>query len=237
MSKMSKKNIVLILNLLVLNTASVFSMSEADKRTIRKELYFNYQTGCINAATLAEDELSLLEVIERDIQILNQHQDLVQRKINLSKRGFTHSLVGGIFLGGINMISGSIARAQSKYINSLWNGDGNSSIKLSDYWVDIQSYFGAINEKHKAQYDIEKFKQLCKDYPELPYNVLIASTAGIVTVITGLWCIKKVYDMCRHNSFSVSMYIAKCKARIDRDQAIIVRLKEVKRAIKHNLSI
>lgn len=206
-------------------TGSAFS-SEA--RKIRKDLYLKDKSGLLNIVQLAEAELSLSEVLDRDIQILEQHKDVLQRKINLNKSGFTRSLTGFIVLGGINFASSSIANAHSKYINSLWNGDGDLSIKFTDGVVGVTSWFGLINESHKTQYDQEKFKQLCKDYPELAPRVMVALAAAAVAMVSGLWCIKKVYNMCKFNSISVSMYITKCKTRIERDEAIVAQLKQLK---------
>ena len=182
----------------------------------------------INAVQLTESELSLSEVLDRDIQILDQHKDSLQYKIKTNKSGFARSLTGGIVLGGINAVSANIAQSELKDISSLWNGDGSLSLKVLDSAVGIGSWFGAINEFQKDQYNREKAKQLFKDYPELGSKAVILAGASVVAMVSGLWCIKKVYNMFKFNPFSVSFYIAKCKRRINRDEVIIAQLRQLK---------
>src|ERR1700722_17687818 len=105
---MNKKNMFLALIATVFATGSMLSISNSDQRKIRKDLYLKYEHGLVNAVQLTESGLSLSEVIDRDIQILDQHKDLLQYKIKMNKSGFGRSLIDGIFLGGINAISANI---------------------------------------------------------------------------------------------------------------------------------
>lgn len=213
--------------MMVFATHSLLPISTNDQRKIRKDLYVKYDNSLLNAVQLAEPGLTLSAVIERDIQILEQHKDVLQYKIKTNKSGFVRSLTGGIVLGGINVASAAIVQSEGKYITSVWNGDG-SRFKVLDPVVGIGSWFGAINEIQKDQYNREKAKQLLKDYPELGPKFAILAGASVVAIVAGLWCIKKVYNMFKFNPVSVSQYIAQCKKRIDRDQMIIAQLQQLK---------
>ena len=225
---MNKKNMFFVTMMMVFATHSLLSISTNDQRKIRKDLYLKYDNSLLNAVQLTEPGLTLSEVLERDIQILDQHKDALQYKIKINKSGFGRSLAGGIVLGGINVGSAAIVQSEAQYINSLWNGDGDLSLKVSDGVVIIKSWLGIINEDQKNQHNLKKAKQLFKDYPELGSRFAIFVGASVVAIVSGLWCIKKVYNMFKFNPVSVSQYIAQCKKRIDRDQMIIAQLQQLK---------
>ena len=91
---MNKKNVILAISLMASATALVLPMSTNEKRIIRKELYSNYENNRINTATLAENGLTVLDIIDRDIQILSEHKNMLQSKVDSGKGFFVRRQVG-----------------------------------------------------------------------------------------------------------------------------------------------
>jgi len=224
---MNKKNMFLMLNLLVFSAVSLFSMNEADKRAIRKELYLNYENDCINRITLAENDLSLSEVIDRDIEILSEHKDLLQNKISFCKNAFkTDLFLGGIhgsvsFLMGLSCV-GSFTQMQER-------AEDYVSGKTGSWFIDKVVY-NALSSWDYNKFVKENAGDIVKSDSRMKELSNIMGISALMTIIFGGMFLKKAFYVCSYAS-SLHGYIQKLQQHFKRDQAIILQLKEIKQII------
>jgi len=234
---MSKKSIIFIFNLLVLNTASIFSMSEIDKRAIRKELYSNYENDRINVATLSEIGLTLPEVIDRDIEILSEHRDLLQKKIDFCKSSYVRTFlpffnkVGIVFTGGLSSVTGLFAIGGSQWWKKIYDGGGVQD-RWYNWFVDKAADWEFISHNEYYKELVQRFQLKEKENPGFVVVGLAVPAAAAISIFSGL-----VFMSCLYNAYkyqgNVNIRIQKISERLKRDQAIIAQLKE----IKHTLAI
>jgi hypothetical protein len=231
---MSKKYTFLMLNLLVLNTVSIFSMSEDDKRAIRKELYSNYKNDRINAIILAETGLTLSEVIDRDIQILSEHEKVLLKKMDIYKNRMiwdpAFDKVGVVFSGAIFSSAAFIHAIAAEKIKEFTN-DGKLLVRTGNWFTDYVEYFQMSTCEYKNLVAKNLSIKAAQD-PEATIACLCVLPAYIITGTAAVICLKKIYDVLR-NPYKLRACFQKVKNRFERDQAIIAQLKE----IKHTLAI
>ena len=93
----------------------ITSITATTDQEIRKNLEFLYDNYAINYTQLAENNISLLEVIDRNIAIMEQHKVHLQSKINRKKGFFAQTLaplsktITAFSLGGISLWFGLLA--------------------------------------------------------------------------------------------------------------------------------
>jgi hypothetical protein len=227
---MSKKSIVFILNLLVLNTASIFSMSEDEKRAIRKELYSNYENDRVNAATLSEAGLTLEEIIDRDIEILDMHQYVLQRRLAFCKSAFKNDLFLGCLWGGSFLFAGFTCGTSVGKISDIMHNDYPSG-KSGVWFVDNVAY-NLLSSIDYRRFVKENVSSIAKCDPKMQSLLDVMLVTGVATIVCGLLFSKKVFNILDYAK-TLYRYIQRTQQRVERDQAIIAQLKE----IKHTLAI
>ncbi|HSC24756.1 MAG TPA: hypothetical protein VLB80_00870 [Candidatus Babeliales bacterium] len=231
---MNKKNMILAINVMVCCTTSMLPMSDSEKRAIRKELYSNYEHNRINTATLAENDLTLSEVIDRDIQLLFDHKNVLQAKIDLCKSTsvrstvpFLNKLAAGFF-GSITLLTGTIhAIAADKVRQATQNG--NLFKKTGNLYTDYVAYYQMTTsdyEKVVAQNLAWKLNQ----NPEVIKAVEWLLPSFFLALASGGVCLTILYHICRYHG-KLNACTKKLQKRFERDQAIIVQLKEIKQTV------
>ena len=215
----------LMLNLLVFSTVSLFSISEADKRAIRKELYLNYENDSINRITLAEDGLSLLEVIDRDIEILSEHKDLLENKISFCKSAFKTDLFLGSIVGGISVLAGLSCVGSFTQMQERINKDYVSG-KTGSWFIDKVVY-NALSSWNYNKFVKENAGDIVKSDSRMKELSNIMGISALMTAVFGVMFLKKAFYICSY-ARSLNGYIQKLEKHFWRDQAIILELKEIK---------
>lgn len=222
----------LMLSVLISSAISISPMDESDKRAIRKELYSNYQNNCINKITLAESGLTLEEVIDRDIQILVEHEKILLKKINVvknnNKLSFSSRIMRAGFFGNISAFAWAVNDV-SRSITNDFTENGELYKKTGNWWVDNIGYYQMTTSEYKKLVR-ESFKQKLDQDSEIRIYELLTPISCIIALISGGLCLKVIY-----NAFVTPIrlvfYFEKIQKRFDRDQAIIVQLKEIKHTL------
>lgn len=233
---MTKNSIVLMLNMLALTTASIYPMSEDDKREIRKELYANYEIDQITVASLSVPGLTLSEIIDRDIQILSEHKAVLQKKIDFCKGSYMRWFIpfmgklGIVFTGSLSAVTGLFAAGGFQWCKKIYN-DGDVQDRWYNWFVDTAADWDIIslNEYYK---ELKRFELKEKAHPGFTAVCLTVPVAAAFSAFSGLACISCLYNVCKHPG-AVNACLSKFKKQMKRDHAIIVQLKE----IKHTLAI
>jgi hypothetical protein len=212
-------------------------MNENDKRTIRKELYANYANDRINGATLAENGLTLLEVIDRDIQILSDHNALLQKNVDFHKSPFVRNFapfinkLGIIFMGGISSATGIFAVGGFQWCKKIYNG-GDVQSRWYNWFVDTAANWDVISYKEYFEEIAQRLKLKEKENPGFLAVGAAVPVAAAFSVVSGLVCMSGIYNAYKYQG-NINTHVQKMQKKIKRDQAIIAQLKE----IKHNLVI
>lgn len=233
---MAKRCMVLVLSMLVLST-SLFSMTEEDKRAIRKELYENHANGQINVATLSETGLSLSEVIDRDIQILSEHKVVLQKNIDFCKGNYVRNFVpfmkgvGVVSTGGFCAATGLFAAFGFEWCKKIYYG-GDAQDKWQNWIVDKAADWELISYKEYCRELAQRFDLKVKENPGFLAISLAVPVAAAASVISGVVCMSCIYNACKYEG-SINALLIKFRKQMKRDQAIIAQLKE----IKHILAI
>ncbi len=226
---MSKKSIILMLGVLG-STVSLLSMNEDDKRAIRKELYANYANGRINAATLYESGLTLEEVIDRDIDILDDHKYELQSRLGFCKGAIKSDLFLGCFWGGSFLLAGFTCGDSIGKIDNIMHNDYLSG--KSGVWIVDNIAYNLLSSVEYRRFVKENMSSITKSDPKMQSLLNVMLVTGIATIVCGLLFSKKVCNILDYAK-TLYRYIQKTQRRVERDQAIIVQLKE----IKHTLAI
>jgi hypothetical protein len=225
----NKNKMILIASLLV-STASILPMSETDERAIRKELYANYENGRINPITLSEIGLTLEEVIDRDIDILDDHKYALQRRLTFCKSAITDDFFLGGFWLGSSAAAGFICSALVEKINDIIRNDYASG--KSGVWLVDNVAYNFLSSIEYRRFVKENLSAIAKCDPKMQTLVNATLITGTATIVCGLLFFNKV---CKVLDYAKTLYryIQKAQQHIERDQAIIAQLKE----IKHTLAI
>jgi hypothetical protein len=228
---MNKKNIFLVINLFAMNIA-IFSMSDSEKLAIRKELYSNYENDRINSATLVEDGLTLTEVIDRDIQILSEHKNVLLKKMDVYKGRMiwdpAFDKVGVVFSGTIAAVACAIHALASETIREFTN-NGQLLVNTGNWSTDYVEYFKMSTREYKNLIRKNLATKASQD-PEAMLACLCVLPAYIITFVAGGMCLKKIYDVFR-SPRKWNACIQEAQKRFERDQAIVVQLKEIKHTL------
>jgi hypothetical protein len=220
---------ILMASLLV-SSALILPMSEGDKRAIRKELYTNYENDRINAATLSEVGLTVSEIIDRDIQILSEHKSVLLKKMDVYKARLVCDPVFDKVIAGFSGVIATfscVMHAAGSEIITECTRDGKLNINTGNWFTDYLAYFQmpdtyAITATGHVFIKDQQMTRACQWV--LPFYIMTIVGSGI--------CLKKIFDIIAHPR-QLRASLAKVKNCFDRDQAIIVQLKE----IKHTLAI
>ncbi len=230
---MSKKSIILMLGVLG-STVSLLSMNEDDKRAIRKELYANYANGQLNVVTLSESGLTVSEVIDRDIQILSEHKNVLLKKMDVYKSRIVwdpaFDKVGIVFSGAIFGLACGVHHLAAETIRDFTN-NGKLLTHTGNWFTDYVEYFQMSTREYKKLIAQNLTIKAAQD-PEAVIAGACLLPAYAILSVAGVICLKKIYNVMVH-PYKLRRCLVKVKNRFDRDQAIIVQLKE----IKHTLAI
>ena len=82
---MMKKNITIITIVSIFSVGSI--LAALGPRAIRKDLEAKYAQGLLNECQLMEDNLTFLEVLDRDICIIEEHKKSLEWRI-YGNKGF-----------------------------------------------------------------------------------------------------------------------------------------------------
>jgi hypothetical protein len=220
---------ILIASLLASSTL-VLPMSETDKRAIRKELYANYENDRINVVTLSEVSLTLEEVIDRDIDILDEHTYALQRRLTFCKGAFKNDLYSGCFWGGSFLLAGFTCGDSIGKISDIMHNDYPSG-KSGVWFIDNVAY-NLLSSIEYRRFVKENISSIAKCDPKMQSLLDVMLVTGVATIVCGLLFSKKVFNILEYAK-TLYRYIQRAQQRVERDQAIIAQLKE----IKHTLAI
>lgn len=232
---MNKKNVILAISLMASATALVLPMSTNEKRIIRKELYSNYENNRINTATLAENGLTVLDIIDRDIQILSEHKNMLQSKVDSGKGFFVRSFMPfinklmAVSLGSFSTATGLFAVGGSEWCKNAYNSGG-----LSNSWynwgVDTAAHWNFMSRTDYNKELMQRIDIINKQNPGFLEVSAAVPVAAVISTISGLLFAKVMFDIYRYHG-RLNAYVQKVQKRFERDQAIIAQLKEIKGAL------
>lgn len=225
---MNKKNMFFMTMMMALATSSMLPMSDSEERAIRKDLYLNYENDQINTFTLAEDGLTLSEVIDRDITILSQHKYSLQRRMTFCKGAVKSDLFVGGFWGGSSILSGLICSSSFGKIKDLIQNDYASG-KTGVWFVDKVAY-NLLSPMDYEEFVKKNLSAIAKCDPKINAFIDTTCITAAVTVICGLLFLNKLCNVCGY-ARTLYRYIQKTQKHVERDQAIIDRLAAIKEII------
>jgi hypothetical protein len=232
---MNKKNSALLGIILSVFMGSIFAH---DARSIRKDLKEKHALGLLNECQLIEEGVDFLEILERDICIMQDHKKLLQRKIAANKGFFARRVVpffkitGISVAAGVSACTGLFATIGNAWVDELFQGKGDCRIKIADFGISIGSYFGFLKPTDIAQYVQVKFDEINKKNPGFKEVALLTPLAGAISIVSGVLFIKMAISVCLYNS-RLRAVIIKWQSRVARDNLIIARLKELKYNLIH----
>jgi hypothetical protein len=226
-----KKKIFL---LCALWSGTLLPVTNQEARVIRKNLYALQDK--ISQEFLIEPGLTICEVIDRNLEILTAHKDMLLQKIDKQKGFVVQKLFPALqnalalTTGAVASILGTFSFSASEWANKRWKNRPSLLI------ADVIAIFGDRYEwdqyiQHRQVFLKEKsFGELKDDLkhlqtdigPILPFTTAIALVAGSVFTYSAYW-------LWKHKSKTAAK-VAKIQQRFDRDQRIIARLKELKYA-------
>jgi hypothetical protein len=227
---MNKKNVMISIMLML---SLMESVCANDARAIRKDLQEKYAQGLLNECQLMEDGLTFAEVLDRDIKIIEDHKTVLNWRIDGYKHVFARSVVpfikglGAVIFGTVSAGTGLFAVGGTTWSNNVWNGQEDFRIKITDFVVKTGSSWGFLNSNQVAKYNLEKCEVISKNNPGFKEITLAAPVAGAISFLTGLLFIKAAISTYKHHD-RLDESIAKWKKRIQRDNGIIVALKQLK---------
>jgi hypothetical protein len=234
---MNKKNISIVaLAIFLAGSVSAYDMqsiSVRDAYVIRKDLQEKYAQGLLNEVHLMEKDATFVEVLDRDIFIMEYHKINLMQRISSYKGVFARTIVptfkslGASIWAGTSIGSLCLAIVSKTMVDDLRNGNGNLDIKGNDFFFNLASKLGAINRMDTFKYVYAKEEELAKRHPEYPLMVMATPIAGAISLISGLLFIKSVVSLYKYSG-KLDEAIMKLKKRVDRDNAIIGRLKELR---------
>ncbi len=231
---MKKRN---ALTAVVLAISSVLPAFSYDARAIRKDLKAKYAHNLINKSQLAEDGVSLLEVLDRDIQIMEKDKERLQRAMDDHKGIIERSIVpffkkvGTAVTGGLSATTGLLALGGSSWLLEHWTGERNYGIKATDAIVKKGAFFG-LNQKDVDRYNQNKFDFLINTVQGFKESVVLVPIFAVTSIVSGYLFMKMARSAWNHHA-QLDAKIAKWKASIDRNDAIIAQLKDLKWAETH----
>lgn len=136
-----------------------------NERAIRKHLEFLYKNYAINYVQIAENNMSLLDVIDRDIMILEKHMAHLQNKIDKNKRLWAQTIspfaktITAISCGGVSLFFGLLSFDCVMYNRMPERFPFVSSISLLSAIMSLKA--GKSRYKHFS--NIEKSIQIWKN--------------------------------------------------------------------------
>jgi hypothetical protein len=232
---MNKKNIFMTF---VLGISAVGTTFSYDACAIRRDLEAKYAHNLINECQLIEDGISLLEVIDRDIRIMEDHKQLMQQNIDLRNGAFIRSIapflqkIIAAVAGGVSLATGLGAVAIGSWSQQVWNGETDRSIKITDALVKTGSFFKILNGNDVWSYYGDKTNHLCRTVKGYQESLILTPVLGAVSIAASCFFIATVLSVWGYQA-RVNAAIAIFQDHINRDNAIIAQLKELKWAVTH----
>lgn len=226
----------LILGILLCNAVPTFSsqyessapLTAHQEAIIRKNIYWLCDNGdVINPNHIMEDGLTLQEVIDRDIKILNNHIDALERKREWVKGLFVQYIITAKnYVGyGVSAVSSAI----SIYF----------SIAGIIHFYDIYSKTETARVLSDLVANILRPSDLVATWNAIGDDAIKSDLQWLVGMLVVAPCIAKVaydqfcdYDMAltiREKTYKAA--IVTIKARMDRDRQAIIMLKNMKNQI------
>gem|GEM_PF-4774987 len=246
------KHIVLLILITLCNT-TLLPLSSQEARLIRKNLYSQYDNGVITYAQLAEPGMTMQDVIERDLQVMIEHKQKLQLKLDGYKGFFVRRFVPGLRVvamfvtGTISSVTGLFAYGGSVWVNNtIKKGDLQTdmldgAINFTDPLVEYFSQKGMLSQKDVKEYNeevmrykVEKFQRMDRENPGFKEVAVLAPFAAMISAISGLLFLSSLYSLCTYKG-KITAAMEKVQKRFNRDQAIIGQLKELQYTLGHNL--
>ena len=200
---------------------------------IRKDLQEKYAKDLLNECQLIEDGLTFVEVLDRDIAIMEEHKKALHWIIGVEKNKFGRA-IGSFFKTVTAFVSGSLCVGSSIFVASgtpwvveRWNGKGNWPMKIKDCVVNTGVWLDVIGDSEVYKHLQTKRGEVIKNNPFFREIALTLPVMGAIAVVSGLVFTKMVISLCRQD-IVLNRFVAKMKKRIERDNAIIAKLKELK---------
>lgn len=200
---------------------------------IRKDLQAKHAQGLLVECMLIESDLSLEQVLDRDIRIMQDYNDCLKLRVKFHKGFWIRTILPSLkafatsFTGTLSAGTGLLAIGGTSWVNEKWEGKDNPAIKASDVCMNIGSWMGLIDDSQIAEYNQNKLQEICKKYPQFMGITVLVPVAGAISVVSGLLFIKMAISWYRHDG-KMNMAIAKLQKRINRNNAIIYQLKQLK---------
>jgi hypothetical protein len=235
---MNKQRILMIL--VVIGTGSIFA--DESPRAIRKDLKEKYVQGQLDECHLAEDGLTFAEVLDRDITIMENHKKYLTREISSCKRGFRRDIViaakalESLVFAGVSIGSGLLALGGSIWVNDLWSGSGNISIKLASIYNYIAPYMWLLSKADVDKRQQQKFYQISSKNEDFKEIASLVPPMGMISVLSGILFMKAAVSLCKHDRV-LDMTIARLKKRVKHDNAIIAKLKELRYGVRKTIPV
>jgi hypothetical protein len=209
---MNKMYSMLVATALFLTNMAVNAES-AEERRIREELYEKCKYNILTAVQLQEAGLTLDRVVDRDLEIMNNHKralaikkedyiknckEAEQQPTSLAKKAYK------IVTAGVCLVSTSVALFTTDLI-----------------LADLKSVLPTINNYRLS----EKLLYLLDDEPKLCNRITFTTGIALLAGVSGVLFVKasKIFQ-----SYQNAKKIRKIEQRIQKDRAVIVQLKQIK---------
>lgn len=200
---------------------------------IRKDLQEKYAQGLIDKYELAEENIRLQEVLDRDIQIMQDYKKYLESKISWPKGIYARKIVPffkgtfALMTASLSITSSVIAYGGNLWIKNKWEGKDNIVGMGADNIVKIGKSWGFFADKDVEEYNKKKLEELRKAHPEFDHMVMTSSIAGAVSFLSGLLFIKLITSLYTYHA-RLDASIAKWQQKKKDCNAIIGQLKRLK---------
>lgn len=202
-------------------------------RVIRKDLQEKYALGLLDRYQLIEQGLSLEEVLDRDIRIMQDYKKYLELRISFNKGIFVRNIlplfkaVSALIAGGVSASTGIFAISGTSWLKDKWEGKGDLGTRISDSVFETLWSWNLLKDSQVAQYMQDRFDHFKKTNPKLQEVIVMTSAAGVISILSGLLCIKLATSLYKHNG-KLDASIAKWRQKVQNSSAIIGQLKKLK---------
>ncbi len=220
----------------LLTPSFMLPLTPKEERIIRKELYAAQEQGQLSKNQLFEPGMRLSDVIVRDLDILLRHKTKLQSKIDFHKSGFIRTFVPAVnglvasLCAIVSGVSSTFTLFSSIAVDNIWNGKNDTRVWLADGCVNFLSQWGAVTPKELVEYNKFKLDHLAHQYPGFVDMSQALPAAAVVSVISSALLIQTLYTIYKYKG-RVDAYIKKTQVRWNRDQAVIMKLKEMQQEL------